>query len=148
MHFVPCKWYLQSTCMCIYSSCIALTFYWVQLPRFSNSVASLSYNHRGQLLAVASSCTYQEATAMLVITLFFSFCSVNDFSIWLLPANCHWQYRGLWLHFRFVHVVVCTCCREEPPQIFIIRIEDIQQQSACVGSSSRHWYCKRSFQRR
>ncbi|KAH9709720.1 mitotic checkpoint protein BUB3.3 [Citrus sinensis] len=62
-----------------------------ELPRFSNSVASLSYNHGGQLLAVASSCTYQEATAI-----------------------------------------------EETPQIFIIRIDDIQQQSACVGSSSRH----------
>lgn len=62
-----------------------------ELPRFSNSVASLSYNHGGQLLAVASSCTYQEATVI-----------------------------------------------EEPPQIFIIRIDDIQQQSACVGSSSRH----------
>ncbi|CAB4264699.1 unnamed protein product [Prunus armeniaca] len=32
-----------------------------QLPRYPNSVASLSYNHRGQLLAVASSYTYQEA---------------------------------------------------------------------------------------
>ncbi|BBG94298.1 eukaryotic elongation factor 5A-1 [Prunus dulcis] len=32
-----------------------------QLPRYPNSVASLSYNHKGQLLAVASSYTYQEA---------------------------------------------------------------------------------------
>ncbi|XP_021299564.1 mitotic checkpoint protein BUB3.3 isoform X2 [Herrania umbratica] len=32
-----------------------------ELPRCSNSVASLSYNHEGQLLAVASSYTYQEA---------------------------------------------------------------------------------------
>ncbi|KAF8389771.1 hypothetical protein HHK36_024290 [Tetracentron sinense] len=32
-----------------------------ELPRYPNSVASLSYNHRGQLLAVASSYTYQEA---------------------------------------------------------------------------------------
>ncbi|KAG5068169.1 hypothetical protein JHK85_000546 [Glycine max] len=33
----------------------------VELPRYPNSVASLSYNHTGQLLAVASSHTYQEA---------------------------------------------------------------------------------------
>lgn len=33
----------------------------VELPRYPNSVASLSYNHMGQLLAVASSHTYQEA---------------------------------------------------------------------------------------
>ncbi|XP_062162046.1 mitotic checkpoint protein BUB3.3 [Alnus glutinosa] len=32
-----------------------------ELPRYPNSVASLSYNHEGQLLAVASSYTYQEA---------------------------------------------------------------------------------------
>lgn len=33
----------------------------VELPRYPNSVASLSYNHVGQLLAVASSYTYHEA---------------------------------------------------------------------------------------
>ncbi|XP_022973311.1 mitotic checkpoint protein BUB3.3 [Cucurbita maxima] len=33
----------------------------LELPRFPNSVASLSYNCGGQVLAVASSCTYQEA---------------------------------------------------------------------------------------
>ncbi|KAK6157868.1 hypothetical protein DH2020_012116 [Rehmannia glutinosa] len=33
----------------------------VELPRYSNSVASLAYNHGGELLAVASSYTYQEA---------------------------------------------------------------------------------------
>ncbi|XWS69662.1 hypothetical protein CRYUN_Cryun04dG0198300 [Craigia yunnanensis] len=33
-----------------------------ELPRCSNSVASLTYNHEGQILAVASSYTYQEAT--------------------------------------------------------------------------------------
>ncbi|XVF03265.1 hypothetical protein REPUB_Repub04eG0246400 [Reevesia pubescens] len=33
-----------------------------ELPRCSNSVASLTYNHEGQLLAVASSYTYKEAT--------------------------------------------------------------------------------------
>ncbi|KAG6758017.1 hypothetical protein POTOM_038350 [Populus tomentosa] len=32
-----------------------------EYPRYPNSVASLSYNHVGQLLAVASSYTYQEA---------------------------------------------------------------------------------------
>ncbi|XP_047318027.1 mitotic checkpoint protein BUB3.3 [Impatiens glandulifera] len=32
----------------------------LELPRYPNSVASLSYNHKGQLLAVASSHTYQE----------------------------------------------------------------------------------------
>ncbi|KAH7858788.1 hypothetical protein Vadar_028068 [Vaccinium darrowii] len=32
----------------------------LQLPRYSNSVTSLSYNHGGQLLAVASSYTYRE----------------------------------------------------------------------------------------
>ncbi|KAB1208063.1 Mitotic checkpoint protein BUB3.3 [Morella rubra] len=32
-----------------------------ELPRYANSVAALSYNHVGQLLAVASSYTYQEA---------------------------------------------------------------------------------------
>ncbi|GER37448.1 heavy metal transport/detoxification superfamily protein [Striga asiatica] len=33
----------------------------MELPRYPNSVASLAYNHDGQLLAVASSFTYQEA---------------------------------------------------------------------------------------
>ncbi|KAK2429242.1 Transducin/WD40 repeat superfamily protein [Trifolium repens] len=37
----------------------------VEFPRFSNSVASLSYNHLGQLLAIASSYTYQEAKEMV-----------------------------------------------------------------------------------
>ncbi|KAM5567301.1 mitotic checkpoint protein BUB3.3 [Rosa sericea] len=32
-----------------------------QLPRYPNSVASLSYHHQGQLLAVASSYTYRQA---------------------------------------------------------------------------------------
>ncbi|CAI9096517.1 OLC1v1032682C1 [Oldenlandia corymbosa var. corymbosa] len=32
-----------------------------ELPKFPNSIASLSYNHNGLLLAVASSYTYQEA---------------------------------------------------------------------------------------
>ncbi|GMH01768.1 hypothetical protein Nepgr_003607 [Nepenthes gracilis] len=32
-----------------------------ELPRYPNSVASLSYNHTGELLAVASGYTYQEA---------------------------------------------------------------------------------------
>lgn len=32
-----------------------------EFPGYANSVASLSYNHEGQLLAVAASCTYQEA---------------------------------------------------------------------------------------
>ncbi|KAG4402038.1 hypothetical protein GLYMA_02G112500v4 [Glycine max] len=38
----------------------------VELPRYPNSVASLSYNHTGQLLAVASSHTYQEAKEIFV----------------------------------------------------------------------------------
>ncbi|KAI9111681.1 hypothetical protein K1719_017371 [Acacia pycnantha] len=33
----------------------------IELPKYPNSVASFSYNHVGQLLAVASSYTYQEA---------------------------------------------------------------------------------------
>ncbi|CAK7326151.1 unnamed protein product [Dovyalis caffra] len=37
-----------------------------EFPRYPNSVASLSYNHVGQLLAVASSYTYQEANEMEV----------------------------------------------------------------------------------
>ncbi|KAL2349193.1 hypothetical protein Fmac_003193 [Flemingia macrophylla] len=36
----------------------------VEFPRYPNSVASLSYNHEGQLLAVASSHTYQEANEL------------------------------------------------------------------------------------
>ncbi|KAL6499260.1 hypothetical protein OROHE_026137 [Orobanche hederae] len=32
-----------------------------ELPRYPNSVASMAYNHGGQLLAIASSYTYQEA---------------------------------------------------------------------------------------
>ncbi|KFK41356.1 hypothetical protein AALP_AA2G119600 [Arabis alpina] len=32
-----------------------------ELPRYSNSIASLAFNHTGELLAVASSHTYQEA---------------------------------------------------------------------------------------
>ncbi|KAF3536696.1 hypothetical protein F2Q69_00020303 [Brassica cretica] len=33
-----------------------------ELPKYSNSVASLAFNHTGELLAVASSHTYQEAS--------------------------------------------------------------------------------------
>ncbi|KAL9149229.1 hypothetical protein ABFS82_12G096200 [Erythranthe guttata] len=33
----------------------------MELPRYPNSIASLAYNHGGQILAVASSYTYQEA---------------------------------------------------------------------------------------
>ncbi|KAL6529328.1 hypothetical protein OROGR_014951 [Orobanche gracilis] len=33
----------------------------MELPRYPNSVASMAYNHGGQLLAIASSYTYQEA---------------------------------------------------------------------------------------
>ncbi|XP_024021519.1 mitotic checkpoint protein BUB3.3 isoform X2 [Morus notabilis] len=36
-----------------------------ELPRYPNSVASLSMNHKGQLLAVASSYTYQEANEII-----------------------------------------------------------------------------------
>ncbi|KAJ8760887.1 hypothetical protein K2173_021925 [Erythroxylum novogranatense] len=35
-----------------------------ELPKYPNSVASLSYNHNGQILAVASSYTYQEGNEM------------------------------------------------------------------------------------
>ncbi|KAL8533714.1 hypothetical protein ACS0TY_009927 [Phlomoides rotata] len=34
----------------------------MELPRFPNSIASLNFNHGGQLLAIASSYTYKEAT--------------------------------------------------------------------------------------
>ncbi|KAL4639586.1 hypothetical protein ACB092_03G228900 [Castanea dentata] len=61
------------------------------LPRLPNSVASLSYNHDGQLLAVASSYTYQEAEEI-----------------------------------------------EEPPQVFIYKIDDSCIRSASAGSSSRN----------
>ncbi|KAI3817350.1 hypothetical protein L1987_11140 [Smallanthus sonchifolius] len=37
-----------------------------RMPKFENSIASLSYNFDGQLLAVASSYTYQEANELLV----------------------------------------------------------------------------------
>ncbi|XP_057251854.1 uncharacterized protein LOC104897833 [Beta vulgaris subsp. vulgaris] len=36
----------------------------LELPRYPNSIASLSYNHTGELLAVASSYTYQEANEL------------------------------------------------------------------------------------
>lgn len=35
-----------------------------QLPRFPNSVASLSCNHNGDVLAIAASYTYQEANEL------------------------------------------------------------------------------------
>ncbi|KAK9021486.1 hypothetical protein V6N11_011473 [Hibiscus sabdariffa] len=38
-----------------------------ELPRCSNSIASLAFNHEGQILAVASSHIYQEATEILVV---------------------------------------------------------------------------------
>ncbi|XP_074295931.1 mitotic checkpoint protein BUB3.3-like isoform X1 [Silene latifolia] len=36
----------------------------LELPRYPNSVASLSYNHTGELLAIASSYAYQEANEL------------------------------------------------------------------------------------
>ncbi|KAL0003772.1 hypothetical protein SO802_011333 [Lithocarpus litseifolius] len=59
------------------------------LPRLPNSVASLSYNHDGQLLAVASSYTCQEAEEI-----------------------------------------------EEPPQVFIYKIDDSCIKSVSAGSST------------
>ncbi|MBA0718203.1 hypothetical protein Golax_005962, partial [Gossypium laxum] len=41
-----------------------------ELPDCANSIASLTYNNEGQILAVASSHTYQEATEMLVVLRF------------------------------------------------------------------------------
>ncbi|KAL5828700.1 hypothetical protein ACOSQ3_018168 [Xanthoceras sorbifolium] len=61
-----------------------------ELPRYPNSVASISYNHEGQLLAVASSYTYQEAIE-----------------------------------------------KEDPPQIFVHKMDDLLQRSILVGSSNR-----------
>ncbi|XP_022726772.1 uncharacterized protein LOC111282794 [Durio zibethinus] len=57
-----------------------------ELPRCSNSVASLTYNHEGQILAVASSYTYQEATEMSVILPFLVLLSSIFF---MLKAYCH-----------------------------------------------------------
>ncbi|VFQ97486.1 unnamed protein product [Cuscuta campestris] len=59
-----------------------------ELPRHPNSIASLSYNHDGLLLAVASSHTYQEANES-----------------------------------------------EEPPQIFIHKLENFQSESPSVRAS-------------
>ncbi|KAK9276490.1 hypothetical protein L1049_006024 [Liquidambar formosana] len=61
-----------------------------ELPRYPNSVASLSYNYGGQLLAVASTYTYQEANEL-----------------------------------------------EEPPRIFIHRMDDGYIESVSAGRSSR-----------
>ncbi|KAI3733719.1 hypothetical protein L6452_13172 [Arctium lappa] len=36
----------------------------LEMPKFENSIASLSYNHEGQFLAIASSYTYQEANEL------------------------------------------------------------------------------------
>lgn len=41
---------------------IIFCFPFEKLPKYSNSVASLAFNHTGELLAVASSHTYQEAS--------------------------------------------------------------------------------------
>jgi len=53
----------------------------MQLGMYPNSVASLSFNQGGQLLAVASSRTYQEATEMLVSShpfIFFPFVPIYE----------------------------------------------------------------------
>ncbi|MFS7959303.1 hypothetical protein Hanom_Chr08g00689511 [Helianthus anomalus] len=42
------------------------TLFSSEMPKFENNIASLSYNFDGQLLAVASSYTYQEANELLV----------------------------------------------------------------------------------
>ncbi|XP_031263188.1 mitotic checkpoint protein BUB3.3-like [Pistacia vera] len=68
-----------------------------ELLQFPNSVASLSYNHGGQLLAVASSYTYQEA----------------------------------------IESVQLACDREEPPQIFIHKMDVDHLRSVSVISGSR-----------
>ncbi|KVI05516.1 Nucleic acid-binding, OB-fold [Cynara cardunculus var. scolymus] len=42
----------------------------LEMPKFENSIASLSYNHGGQFLAVASSYTYQEANELNFVPIF------------------------------------------------------------------------------
>lgn len=68
---------------------------WFQLPRFPSSVASLSFNQGGQLLAIASSYTYLEANEMLVVLLSYLF-ELFDFPIiWIelclshISVHCH-----------------------------------------------------------
>ncbi|CAL0318222.1 unnamed protein product [Lupinus luteus] len=60
-----------------------------ELPTYPNSIASMSYNHVGQLLAVASSHTYQEANEI-----------------------------------------------EEPPQVFIHKVDSIDTRSVSSASKS------------
>ncbi|KAG6765632.1 hypothetical protein POTOM_029682 [Populus tomentosa] len=68
-----------------------------EFSRYPNSVASLSYNHVGQLLAVGSSYTYQEANETYATPV------ANSFVIFVLP------YSSL---------------GEVSPQIFIQKMED------------------------
>ena len=85
---------------------ISLILFYFQLPRLPNSVASLSYNHDGQLLAVASSYTYQEAEEMSVVLLLtFNFYFVLlHLKPWFIPA-----YHYLFHHFLVIQNFHIAC---------------------------------------
>lgn len=90
-----------------------LYFSQFQFPRYSNSIASLSYNHSGQLLAVASSYTFGEAKEKWVVLITFSFSRTVKFLLLL--------FWFIWLHL----FLLSTCRRLEPPQVFIHKVNDI-----------------------
>ena len=77
---------IQTTTMifCLFTTVI--NFSWFQFSRYPNSVASLSFNHLGEILAIATSYTYQEANEMYdhfsaIICFMFTFdiflCQIN-----------------------------------------------------------------------
>lgn len=124
MNFALIAWHSWFNCWSVLRSYYFLLAYvtstYFQLPRYPNSVASLSYNHRGQLLAVASSYTYQEANEMLVnFVLWFTF-SVSFITVSVLYFSC-----------------VIPFVREEPPLVFIHEVDNDIMRSVSVGSSSR-----------
>lgn len=116
MMFVHCR-LLNLHIHLRYLSYFTIIFSQFQLPRYPNSVASLSYNHVGEHLAVASSYTYKEAKEMLVIILLFVRHSFLLYHMWTifcyyslqvsLPLSFFFQWRGKLILLNFYSISLC-----------------------------------------
>lgn len=99
------------------------------MPRFENSIAALSYNRGGQLLAVASSHTYQEANELLAYLVFYFTILFHSF----LLTNS----KGFKLQLYKVLLLseVENLYREIPPRIYILEMNDQHMSSFSAGRS-------------
>ncbi|XVF43179.1 hypothetical protein PTKIN_Ptkin02bG0019700 [Pterospermum kingtungense] len=104
-----------------------------EFPGCSNSVASLTYNHEGKILAVASSYTYQEATEMLVILPYLVLPSFLVLVYYLVNGLHRLHEPPIGVNHAFVYRLQ----QEEPPQISVHKMDDSYIRSVSAQNSSR-----------